>query len=73
MKRNFVKANTVISIGYDAEIQTLEVEFKDPKLGVYQFFKVSVSLYEFLFDGETFNEKYFAENIQEKFLCSRVS
>ena len=73
MKRNPVIANAVVSVGYDAELKVLEVEFRDPNIGIYQFREVSVSLYEFLFAGDSFNEKYFIENIQGKFLTQRVS
>ena len=72
MKRNPVKADTVVSVGYNAELKVLEVEFRDPNIGVYQFREISVSLYEFLFVGDSFNEKYFIENIKENFLAQRV-
>lgn len=72
MKRIPVKAETVVAVGYDAAVHVLEVEFRDAKLGVYQFCEVSVELYEFLMKGGNFNEEYFIQNIRESHLCSRV-
>ena len=73
MERIPVKANEIVAVGYDAAMQVLEVEFKDPILGVYQFFEVRVELYRFLMTNNVFNEEYFNLNIRDSYLCSRVS
>ena len=72
IERKPVKADTVVAVGYDMSARVLEVEFRDAKLGVYQFCEVSVELYEFLMKDGNFNEEYFIQNIRESYLCSRV-
>jgi hypothetical protein len=43
MERELVSSSTVVSIGYDATTETLEVEFTNG--GVYQYYNVPVSLH----------------------------
>jgi hypothetical protein len=43
MMREVVDSRTVVSIGYDALSETLEIEFKSGS--VYQYYNVSESLY----------------------------
>lgn len=43
MNRQFVSSSTIASIGYEAQSQTLEVEFKYS--GIYQYFNVPNSIY----------------------------
>ena len=71
MQREIVNAETIASVGYDAKVHVLEVEFKDHS--VFQIFGISVELYNFLWFGGMFNEEYFILYIFDTFLRSRVS
>ncbi len=44
MIREQVSSTNIVSAGYDASSETLEIEFKDG--AVYQYFNVSEALYE---------------------------
>ena len=71
MQREIVNTETIASVGYDAKVHVLEVEFKDHS--VFQIFGISVELYNFLCFGGMFNEEYFILHIFDTFLRSRVS
>jgi hypothetical protein len=43
MERTPVTSSNVVSIGYDSQAETLEVEFKS---GVYQYYNVPQSIYD---------------------------
>ncbi|RYE18730.1 MAG: KTSC domain-containing protein, partial [Sphingobacteriales bacterium] len=45
MKRQPVDSSALQSIGYDAEKQTLELEFRDNG-GVWQYFELSPAIYK---------------------------
>ena len=43
MKRVVVNSEELLSVGYDAELQVLEIEFSDHK--IYQFISVTSDVY----------------------------
>ena len=50
MKRESVISTNVISVGYDATTETLEVEFKS---GIYQYYNVPQSIYDQMMISES--------------------
>lgn len=69
MKRVKVSARNLISVGYDAETQLLEVEFADGS--VYQVLQVSASVHMELINSLSI-DTYFDENIRDNYLCQQV-
>lgn len=51
MQREKVNSSSVASVGYDADHQTLEIEYKNGK--VYQYFGVPEYLYEEIFKTQS--------------------
>ncbi len=64
MNRLSVKSSNLASIGYDAENEILELEFKHG--GIYQYFDVSESVYEELMNADS-HGKYFSANIKNDY------
>ena len=64
MNRQSVESSNLASIGYDAENEILEVEFKHG--GIYQYFDVSESVYEELMNADS-HGKYFSANIRNDY------
>lgn len=62
MERQSVESSNLASIGYDAENEILEVEFKHG--GVYQYFDVPENVYEELMDADSHGQ-YFDRNIKK--------
>lgn len=62
MKRQSVESSNLASVGYDAENEILEVEFKHG--GVYQYFEVSKNVYEELMNANSHGQ-YFDRNIKK--------
>ena len=62
MKRQAVESSNLASVGYDAETQTLEVEFKHG--GVYQYYNVLISVYDGLMNASSHGQ-YFDRNIKK--------
>jgi hypothetical protein len=54
MKRKYVKSSAIISVGYDPESLTLEVEFINSD--VYQYFGVPKEDHEALMNAESVGE-----------------
>jgi hypothetical protein len=46
MKRKYIKSTTVLTVGYDSESKTLEVQFTAGK--IYQYYDVPPQMYELL-------------------------
>lgn len=69
MNRQPVSSSNIASIGYDANSQTLEIEFLNG--GVYQYFDVPQHVYEELM-GPGSKGKYLAVNIKGYYRYSRV-
>lgn len=51
MQREIVQSTNVLSIGYDTQSQTLEVEFQ--KSGIYQYYNVPQHMYENLMSSSS--------------------
>ena len=62
MERQSVESSNLASIGYDAENEILEVEYKHG--GVYQYFDVPENVYEELMDADSHGQ-YFDRNIKK--------
>lgn len=69
MKRQSVESSNLASVGYDAENETLEVEFKHG--GVYQYFDVPLHVYEELMDADS-HGVYFSANIRNDYNYQKV-
>ena len=69
MKRIPIQSGELISIGYDAELQILEIEFSDHD--VYQFVEVSAEIYSAFMNASDLYQ-YFKAHIDAKFLCRKL-
>ena len=69
MKRIAVNSDELLSIGYNAELQVLEVEFSNHR--IYQFVRVSAAVYAALISASNITE-YFKANISENYLVQEV-
>lgn len=64
MNRQSVESSNLASIGYDAENEILEVQFKHG--GVYQYFDVPNNVYEELMNASS-HGVYFSANIRNDY------
>jgi len=64
MERKSVESSNLASIGYDAENEILEVEFKHG--GVYQYFDVPENVYDELMNADS-HGVYFSANIRNDY------
>lgn len=64
MNRQSVESSNLASVGYDAENEILEVEFKHG--GVYQYFDVPQNVYEELMNASS-HGVYFSANIRNDY------
>jgi hypothetical protein len=69
MEREPVSSSNLVSVGYEAESETLEVEFKNT--GVYQYFNVPAFMHERLMSADSVG-KFFNVEIKNAFPCSKV-
>lgn len=69
MERIPVTSKNIQSVGYDAESQTLEVEFNTGAL--YQYANVSQEIFDG-FIGSDSKGKYFAANIKGRYSFSKL-
>lgn len=69
MERTPVSSSNIGSIGYDANMQILEIEFLSGR--VYQYFGVPVEVYEGLMSAGS-HGKFFNYNIRNVFPCEQV-
>lgn len=69
MDRVPVNSSNLITVGYDAASQTLEVEFKDGT--VYQYFDVSAVEHETLMGAESIGS-YFSSSIRSSYRYARL-
>lgn len=69
MNRQSVTSSNIASIGYDADSQTLEIEFLNG--GVYQYFDVPQYIYQELM-GASSHGQYLAQNIKGGYRYSKV-
>ena len=72
MKRTHVISSNIESIGYDPELNALEIEFHSG--GIYQYANVSQDIYNALMNAGSHGE-YFAQNIKNnvRYECTKIS
>ena len=70
MKRVSVESSSIASVGYDPEISTLEVEFRNT--GCYQYFAVPHHILENLMEAES-KGAYLNAHIKTRFPSRRIS
>ena len=69
MNRDPVSSSNIVSVGYDAPSETLEVEFMSGS--VYQYYNVPQSIYD-AFNAAPSAGQFFAYQIKNAFPYSRV-
>lgn len=69
MNRQPVTSSNIASIGYDADSQTLEIEFLNG--GVYQYFDVPQHVHQELMNASSHGQ-YLAQNIKGVYRFSKV-
>jgi hypothetical protein len=69
VKRDPVSSSNIVSVGYDAPSETLEVEFTSGS--VYQYYNVPQSIYDAFFKAPSAGQ-FFAYQIKNAFPYSRV-
>ena len=69
MKRDPVSSSNIVSVGYDAPSETLEVEFMSGS--VYQYYNVPQSIYDAFIAAPSAGQ-FFAYQIKNAFPYSRV-
>lgn len=69
MNREPVTSSNIASIGYDADSQTLEIEFLNG--GVYQYFDVPQHVHQELMNASS-QGQYLAQNIKGAYRFSKV-
>lgn len=69
MIRQPVSSSNIQSVGYDAESNTLEIEFKSGT--IYQYFDVPQAVYQELLNASSMGQ-YFSSNIRSAYRFARV-
>lgn len=69
MNRQPITSSNIASIGYDADSQTLEIEFLNGN--VYQYFDIPQYVYEELMNASSHGQ-YLAQNIKGIYRFSKV-
>lgn len=59
MDRQSVASSNLAEVGYDSDLETLEVEFKSG--GIYQYFNVPAFMYERLMSADSLGRFFNAE------------
>ena len=67
MERIEVTSSNLLSVGYDPETETLEVEFRSG--GTYRYSGVPISEYQALM-GAASHGSYFHRNIRDRYPCT---
>ncbi len=70
MDRQPVDSSNLSSVGYDAETETLEVEFRHG--GVYQYFRVPPATHRSLLEAPSLGS-YFNKHVRDSYDQRRVS
>ena len=68
MKRRAVESASIASIGYDASVGTLEVEFRNG--GVYHYFAVPREVHRAFLAAES-HGRFFRTSIRDRYPCRR--
>ena len=69
MNRQLVSSSNIHSVGYEAESQTLEIEFHSG--GIYRYANVPEKLYRGLMQASS-KGSYFHRNIRERYPTTRI-
>lgn len=69
MRRDSVVSSNIVSVGYDPQSETLEVEFQNG--AVYQYYNVPQSIYE-AFMAAPSKGQFLAYQIRDRFPYARV-
>lgn len=69
MEREPVSSSNIVSVGYEPDSETLEVEFK--KSGIYQYFNVPSFLHERLMMADSVG-RFFNAEIKEAYAWSKM-
>lgn len=69
MERTSVNAGDLSSVGYDADTQTLEIEFRDGD--IYQYHNVPFDIYNGLLHA-TSHEDYFQASVKNSYSSTKV-
>jgi hypothetical protein len=69
MDRQLVSSSSIVSVGYDAASETLEIEFQNGS--VYQYYNIGQSTFD-EFMAAPSKGKFFAYQIRNAFPYSRV-
>jgi len=68
MERTSVDSSNLVSVGYDEDTSTLEVEFNS---GLYQYFEVPAYVYEELMNSDS-KGSYMHKNVKNIYNCERI-
>ncbi|MFT6925862.1 MAG: hypothetical protein ACJAZP_001454 [Psychromonas sp.] len=68
MERMSVDSSNLVSVGYDKDTSTLEVEFNS---GLYQYFDVPAYVYEELMNSDS-KGSYMHRTVKNSFSCERI-
>lgn len=68
MERVAVSSSNLVSVGYDAESMTLEVEFKN---GIYQYYDVPEYIYDELMSAASVGS-YLHHNVKSTFSYAEI-
>ncbi|MFA5048586.1 MAG: KTSC domain-containing protein [Patescibacteria group bacterium] len=69
MYKEQITSSIIDSIGYDAELQILEIQFK--RGAIYQYFNVPFDVYKELMSAKSIGS-YFMKNINKKYVHKRI-
>lgn len=69
MKRHSVSSSNILSVGYDSDTRTLEIEFKGG--GIYQYYGVPQNVYSSFLNAPSLG-KYFHDFIKEVYSTVQV-
>jgi hypothetical protein len=69
MDRDPVSSSNLVSVGYEPDSETLEVEFKGT--GVYQYYNLPTFMHERLMAADSVG-KFFNAEIKNAYPCSKV-
>ncbi|GAA4178541.1 KTSC domain-containing protein [Sphingobacterium ginsenosidimutans] len=69
MNRQPVTSSNIASIGYDANSQTLEIEFLNG--GIYQYFDIPQHIYDGLMSADSHGQ-YLAQNVKGAYRYSKI-
>jgi hypothetical protein len=69
VEREPVSSSSILSVGYEASSETLEIEFKET--GVYQYLNVPQFMWERLMGADSVG-KFFNAEIKNAFACQKI-